>query len=387
MPNTWARLRSGNRLKQGISRLRSNWLYVIQAGMAAGLAYLMGKVLGHDQPFFAPMAAVIVLSTTGGERFRRSIELVIGVSLGVGLGDLLIATVGTGPWQIAVAVMASIALATVIDKGVLLANQAAFAAVLVATILPPGTSGGTNRMVDAFIGGMVGLAVMAIVPESPLRSGRREIAKILGITAQVLTQVERAAAEADADAIAEALREARGTQGQINSMIAAANSGKENLNVSPLLWTQRHRIRSLIRVLNPVDNAIRNTRVLARHARHLAEIHHTPSGEQLLLLQRIAAVAGRLSDLYFGKGSESAEIPVLSRELKEIGARAGREVAVDQALPAQVMLGQTRALIVDLLQICGLSRDSAMEALAPIGTVEKYGQANVANDSVSEGNR
>lgn len=385
MPKTWAQMRGTGRLRQGLHRLRSNWLYVIQAGVAAGLSYLLGKVLGHDQPFFAPMAAVIVLSTTGGERFRRSIELVIGVSLGVGLGDLLIATVGTGPWQIAVAVMASIALATVIDRGVLLANQAAFAAVLVATILPPGTSGGTNRMVDAFIGGMVGLAVMALVPESPLRSGRREISKILGITAHVLTQVEQAAARADADAIVEALREARGTQGQINTMIAAANTGKENLNVSPLLWNQRHRIQSLIRILNPVDNVIRNTRVLARHARHLAEIEHTPSGEQLLLLQRIAAVAQRLSDLYNGQGSESAEIPILIKELKEIGARAGRDVALDQALPAQVMLGQTRALIVDLLQVCGLSRDSAMEALAPIGTVETHGQANFTHDGVPEG--
>ncbi len=366
MPNTWARIRGMSRLRQGLVRLSSNWLYVIQAGIAAGLAYLLGRQLGHEQPFFAPMAAVIVLSTTGGERFRRSLELVIGVSLGVGLGDLLIATVGTGPWQIAVAVMASIAVATVIDRGVLLANQAAFAAVLVATILPPGTSGGTFRMVDAFIGGVVGLAVMAVVPESPLRSGRREIAKIMGITGQVLHQVSDAAARADDEAIAAALRDARGTQGQINAMIAAANSGKESLNVSPLLWTQRHRIQSLIRILNPVDNAIRNTRVLARHARHLAELGYTPSGEQLHLLHRIATVSDRLSELYFGQGNESTEIPILSKELQEIGARAGRDVALDRILPAQVMLGQTRALIVDLLQICGLSRESAMEALALI---------------------
>ncbi|AKA97472.1 Fusaric acid resistance protein-like [Corynebacterium ulcerans] len=349
-------------------RLRSNWIYVIQAGLAAGLSYWVGlHLFGHEQPFFAPMATVIVLSTTGGERFRRSFELVLGVSIGVGLGDVLIALVGSGVWQISVAVALSIVLGTVADKGVLVANQASFAAVLIATILPPGTSGGTDRMLDALVGGLVGIAVIALIPDSPLRSGRREIANILGVMVVVQRKVANALRTGDADAIADALVLARGTQGHINQMIAAANMGKETIQASPLLWAQRRRIRSMMRILNPVDNAMRNTRVLARRALVICEDQDEVSDQQIELIETLACVSERLSNLYFGttEVSENAEVPKLVGILREAGARSGLDVAEGRVLSAQAVLAQTRSLIVDLLQICGQSRRSAVEVLAP----------------------
>ena len=139
------------RIHEGWVRLQTKWFYILQVAVAAGAAYGTAHVVfGHEVPFFAPMATIIVLSTTGGERFRRSVELVVGVSLGVGLGDLIIANIGSGTWQIAVAVGIAIALGTFIDRSVLLANQAGFASVLVATIAPPSSGDGIERMTDAF---------------------------------------------------------------------------------------------------------------------------------------------------------------------------------------------------------------------------------------------
>lgn len=357
-----------NRFQQGVSRLRANWVYVIQAGLAAGLSYYVGlHVFGHAQPFFAPMATVIVLSTTGGERFRRAFELVLGVSIGVGLGDVLIAQVGSGVWQIAIAVSLAIVLGTIADKGVLVANQASFAAVLIATILPPGTSGGADRMIDALVGGLVGITVIALVPESPLRSGRREIAKILHTAASVQREVAAALRSHDTDRIATALLRARGTQGQINQMIAAANMGRETIQASPLLWAQRRRIQSLIRILNPVDNVMRNTRVLARRSLVLCEDKDEVSLRQIEIIEQLADVSEHLSRLYQGTSevSDSKEIPGLIKRLKEIGANASIDIAEGQVLSAQVVLAQSRSLVVDHLQICGLSRRSAVETLSP----------------------
>ncbi len=368
MAVTWQELASMNRFRQGVQRLQAHWVYVLQAGLAAGLSYWVGlHLFGHEQPFFAPMATVIVLSTTGGERFRRSVELVVGVSLGVGLGDLIISWVGSGVWQIAVAVMCSIALATVVDKGVLVANQAAFASVLVATILPPGTSGGTDRMLDAFIGGLVGMIVMGLFPESPLRSGRQEIAKILGLTADVQRRVAQGLENSDTTELVGALTAARGSQGGINAMISAAHTGRETTAVSPLLWGQRRRIKSMLRILNPVDNAMRDTRVLTRRALVLTEDHERVSKQQIELIDRLSQVTAGLSELYYGKGElkESDEIPKLISELREIAGQCTKDVASD-SLSAQAILAQVRSLCVDLLQICGLSRRSAVSALVPI---------------------
>ncbi|MDO5076806.1 aromatic acid exporter family protein [Corynebacterium sp.] len=356
------------RIAAGWARLHASRLYILQVGLAAGLSYWVAlHVVGHPQPFFAPMATVIVLSTTGGERFRRSLELVAGVSLGVGLGDLMIHLVGSGVWQISVAVIVAIALGTFLDKGVLVANQAAFASILIATILPPGSTGGTDRMIDAFVGGVVGLIVMGLVPESPLRSGRREIAKILGITARVLDDVAAALRTNDTIVISAALASARGTQEGINAMIAAAKAGKESIDVSPLLWHQRRRVRSLIRILNPVDNAIRNTRVLARRALILAEDGDTVSDEQIEVIAELGAITRRLYELFSGTGSltENTELPELVRRLRILGGKVGMDVATGRVLSAHVILAQSRSLIVDLLQICGLSRRSAAAVLKP----------------------
>ena len=309
------------------------------------------------------MSAIIVLGLTGGDRIRRAVELMVGVVLGVGLGDLIISWVGTGVWQIMVAVCLSLILATILDKGPLMANQAAFGSILIATIIPPGTSGGTDRMVDAFIGGIVGLFVMSVIPTSPLVAGRKEIAKILRITSHVLADVADALRTGNAEVLREALAAARGTQGNINDMIAAAKGGKESTAVSPLLWRERRRIKSLIRILNPVDNAMRNTRVLARRALVLAEDHDDVSEQQLEIIDQLASISGELSDLYFGK-SEVREADLVNK-LRKLGALAGLDVAEGRVLSAQVILAQSRSIIVDLLQICGMSRRSAVAVLRP----------------------
>ena len=53
--------------------------------------------------------------------------------------------------------LAAILSATFIDRSVAVPMQAATTAVVVATIIPPGSSGAMDRMVDALIGGVIGL--------------------------------------------------------------------------------------------------------------------------------------------------------------------------------------------------------------------------------------
>jgi Fusaric acid resistance protein-like len=70
---------------------------------------------GHPRPFFAPIAAVVSLN--GARRLRRAVELVVGVSVGVGVGDLLIAAIGSGAWQISLVVALAMAAAVWLDGG------------------------------------------------------------------------------------------------------------------------------------------------------------------------------------------------------------------------------------------------------------------------------
>src|SRR2546427_2109619 len=91
-------------LTRRLTRWRNTAVPIVQAALAAGLSWLVAvHLVDHRAPFFAPVAAVVCLRITLGQRLRRGIELFVGGGLGVGVGDLLISAIGTGPWPNALA--------------------------------------------------------------------------------------------------------------------------------------------------------------------------------------------------------------------------------------------------------------------------------------------
>jgi uncharacterized membrane protein YgaE (UPF0421/DUF939 family) len=122
----------------GYGRLKTSVWPVVQAAVAASLAYFLAEVIiGRGQPFFAPIAAVICLSVTLGRRNRRAVEIVFGVAVGLTVADLLVLVIGNGTLQLAVIVLLAMATAVFFGGGTLLVNQAAVSAVLVVVLQPP----------------------------------------------------------------------------------------------------------------------------------------------------------------------------------------------------------------------------------------------------------
>lgn len=362
-------------LQARVRRLWKRRLSILQAALAVAIAYWTSQnIFGHPIPFFAPIAAVIILGLSGGERLKRALELTLGCALGVAIGDLLILAIGSGYWQISVAVAVAMMVAALVSKAPLVSNQMAIGSILIATLMPPGSADGFDRAVDALIGGGVAILVMAIIPSSPLRAGRQEISKVLGIAASVLHDVADALRKDDTVALDEALAAVRGTQDDINTMLAAGKNARETSTVSPLLWSERRRVRSLERILAPVDNAIRNVRVLARRALVLNEDGDSVDRIQIELIDELSDIALALSDLYERNAevSEATEIPELVNRLRSLGARSDVAVAQGRVLSAQVILAQTRSIIVDLLQVCGMSRESAVAVLVPSSETPAY---------------
>lgn len=362
-------------LRNRLLRVHSRLLFIVHSAIGAGVAYWIAvEVIKHGQPFFAPMSAVIILGLSGGDRIKRATELTLGCALGVGLGDLLIMQIGTGYWQIFVVVGLALLVASFVSPAPLVSNQMAIGGILIATMFPPGDGGSIDRMIDAFIGGGVGILVIALLPSSPLDAGRHQVANVLGIAASVLEDVAASLKAKDAAKLNNALEALRRSQASVNKLETAASSGKEATTVSPFLWGDRARVRSLYRILAPVDNVIRNARVLARRAVVLTEDNDTVSDQQIHVIEEIADIALRLSDLYehHKEISEALEIPELVNRLRQLGSEVGEDIAEDRVLSAQVILAQSRSIIVDLLQICGMSRESAVAVLVPTSESPAY---------------
>src|SRR2546422_4491570 len=96
------RSRLGEEFTRRLTRWRNAAVAIVQAALAAGLSRLVAvHLVDHRAPFFAPVAAVVCLRITLGQRLRRGLELIVGVCLGGGVRGLLVSAIRTGPWAIA----------------------------------------------------------------------------------------------------------------------------------------------------------------------------------------------------------------------------------------------------------------------------------------------
>lgn len=246
-------------LKARFGRLRNRFVYILQITLGAGLAFFVAhSFFGHSQPFFAPMSVIIILGLSGSDRLKRAIELSVGGIIGVIVGTFLVDTLGTGPIHMTIIIGVSLLIASFVTSSQLVSNQITIGAILIATIMPPEEMGGLSRAIDAVIGAVIGVVMIALIPNSPLRAGRGEVSKVLRVASSVLSDVAKGLRDEDPEGIRDALDAVRGTQADINKMLAAAKGGKETAKVSPFLWASKRSIRSLERTLSPVDNAVRH---------------------------------------------------------------------------------------------------------------------------------
>ncbi|NDK92148.1 FUSC family protein [Gordonia desulfuricans] len=348
-------------------RIRRLWLSagpILQCSVAAGLAWWFAlDILGHAQPFFAPIAAVISLGLSLGRRWRRAVELVGGVTIGILVGDLLITQIGSGAWQIVVVVALAMAVAVFLDDGPLIPMQAASSAVLVATLLPPGGIGGFHRAIDALTGGLIGILVGALLPANPTARARRDAAGVLAIVRDAATELATGLREQDEDLVYAALLKGRGTQAAINTMRSDMRGGREISTISPLYWGSRMRLQKISATADPIDNGVRNFRVVARRALAI-----TQRGEEVRpeLVEIIADLSGAfeiLREMMLADPGQSPDAADAARVLRTVARKARPELVADRGLSETALLAELRSLLVDLLMVAGLRRSSALATL------------------------
>ena len=357
---TATRSRSRAKLAERVEELRANWLSVVLAALAAAVAWLIAReLLGHKQAFFAPVAAILTLGLTAGQRGRRALEVGVGVALGIAIADLLVIAIGTGAWQLAVVVALAMVAAVLVGGGVLLVNQAAISAVLVVTL--QAAAGGVSgaRFVDALIGSAVALIANALVPIDPLRIVRREAEPLLRELAATLEQVAVALEAHDLDEANAALRRARALDERTERLSQALDIGHETTVWAPTRRRARVQLEPYAVALTSIDQAVRNTRVLARRALSAIEQGDRVPEAAFAAVRELASAVGELTlDL-----ADEARASELEAELLRASAHATAALDVTGNLSANMITGQVRAIAADLLAAIGLEPREARDAV------------------------
>ncbi|MBB2985145.1 FUSC family protein [Terracoccus luteus] len=358
LDRAWSRSRLSVRTR--LARLRGAAFFIVQSAVAAGVGWWVATdVLGHQSPFFAPIVAVVCLGMSYAQRLRRVVEVAIGVAVGVFTADVFVQVAGSGPWQIAAVVLVAMSFALLLDGGRLLVTQAAVQGIVVAALVAsPGQA--FTRWTDALIGGAVALVAATVVPQAPLRRPRVAAAEVVRKIAELLRRASASATDRDVDEAAEVLASARGTESLLRGLREAADEGLAVVRSSPFSRHHAARVRSMADLVEPLDRAMRSTRVLVRRVTiAVGRDEALPPGytHAIEALADATDVAGRLL-------SENGS-PEGARPSMLVAARLVAELPRSGDLAVETVLAQLRSLVVDLLQVTGLEIDAATEAVPP----------------------
>lgn len=338
-------------------RLRSKLWLIGQCSVAGGTSWLIAhQLFHHPVPFFAPVAAVVGLGTSYGQRHRRVAEVTVGVALGVSLGDLFHELFGSGAWQVTLVILLAMSIAVFLDAGTLLINQTTVQALVVTTILTP--SGAATRVVDAFIGGAVALVAATIVPSAPLRRPNHRAATMLRKLAELMRSARSDSGAVDADAAQATLSEARETEGMLADLRAAADEGLAVVRSSPLHRRRSTHLRRLADLVAPLDRAIRNTRVLIRRITVAARLGETMPPDYLEMLDDLALAVGEMSDEL-----AAGRVPEAVRPTLHAIAERTADATEPLTLSAAVVLAQIRSIVLDLLELSGVDTATATASI------------------------
>lgn len=361
-PSTFdlGRQRGRASLQHRLERWRDKRWQIVQCALAAGVSWFLAQaLLGHDVPIFAPIAAVVSLGTSYAQRLRRVAEVTAGVAIGVLLGDLLVAYLGSGAWQIAVIVGMAMTAALLLDAGVLFVNQAAIQSIFVVALVP-NTGESLTRWSDALVGGAVALVAATVVPAAPLRRPREQAAQVLEKISALLRGAGGVMIDGDVERSLNLLADARGTDHLIRRLQSAADEGMSVVASSPFRVRHRPGIRQMSDLVDPLDRSLRSTRVLVRHVT-VAAYHRrdVPDSYSQLAVELADAVDEAAAELRQDRQALAARPGLLA-----VGAGTGAVERSDQ-MTAEVVLAQIRSLVVDLLMLTGMEQLEATDALPP----------------------
>jgi uncharacterized membrane protein YgaE (UPF0421/DUF939 family) len=331
---------------------------IAQATLAAATAWFLAtRAVHHHEPFFAPISAVIALNATRGERGANVMRLLLGVFVGIGIGEITLVLLGPGYGRLALATFVAMTLARALHGARIVIAQAAGSAILTVTI-SDGAQAGIDRMIDAVIGGGVALIITQLVfaPE-PVHLVRRVEVERIAAMAEGLELAARAL-ERDDDELGNAaldkLRDVRDGLAELHRVTRASS----RVTRHSIFWRSRARADAVAREnerAHRFDQLGSSCLLLAR------TILAASSIERRALAPHVRDLATAIAELAHAPTERDVGQHAADRML-ELARRIAHDVAAPgSTLAAANMMVQLVAF--DLLTFLGIDAAAALEAI------------------------
>lgn len=233
---TRSRQRALGRALAGPGRERDQLLQILKSAAAAVAAWQVSRLLLHsDQPFLAPLAALITVHATVYRSVRSAAELSAAILAGVMLAFLTARLLGVQWWSLGLVLVVALVVARwhrLGDNGL----QVPITALLAMTI-----AGGVRdtaleaRFVESLLGAAIGAATnLLLFPPVHLRSSRDAVASSAGAVSRLLATVAAGVRDGwDTDAAQHWLDRSRRLDAYVRQARLRVDEGRESLRLNP----------------------------------------------------------------------------------------------------------------------------------------------------------
>lgn len=354
-------------------RVRQGFFQSLQIVISGIGSYAFAHiVLGHHEPIFAATAAIVSLGyVRGATHSRRMLEVTIGVTLGIFIGDLLMLILGRGMWQAALVLFLSIQIARFLDNGIIFTIQMGLQSCLVVLMVP--TSDGVfARSVDAIVGGLFAFLLMFFFPKDPRAEPRGNLQKLAESFSDVLRNSAEAILHYNGEEAEDSLQQARDLQPLYDAAKGDVVTAKGMAKLSMLGSRYRDELDDYSETLAGLDLAIRNTRVLNR--RMTSTLNHVQISREAIVsisdvLRQVSDAVADLAETFYvsDKKDRKALRMRVRRQLTAVGSTLEPGLMGVKTMEAESLVLMIRPLVIDLLEATGLNHKNASKLLIPLG--------------------
>ncbi|WP_309130330.1 FUSC family protein [Brevibacterium sp.] len=335
---------------RALSRLREDFWPLFQGALAGTIAWWIAlRLAGHPQPFFAPIAAVIALNANRGKRGTNAVNLIVGVLLGIVVGEAALLVLGTGFAAMGIATLVAMAIALACDGSRLVIAQGAVGAIL--TVAGGQPEFGPERIMDALIGAGVALVFSQLLfPAQPIDLLRRAETDVLSAMAAALEHVSHALDHGDDREAEEAIGDLRSLRDKLTDLADTRKDSSRTARHAPVWWWRSAPIVQESENAGQLDLLNNSILVLARSVRSL------PSEDRPSFAPVITRIAEVIRTLAADPGDRA------TRQQAAEGALASfqeLEAGEDDSPARRQIHASVRLAAIDLLVFAGVESAQA----------------------------
>ncbi len=329
---------------------------IAQTAVAAGAAWWLARhLLPEPRPVFAPLAAIVALGATRGERGRRALQVSLGVSIGVGAAELIVRLLGAGTLQLALVTGLALVVAVFLFEATTFVVQAGVSAALV---VATSRAVATDRFLEALVGAAVALLMSQVL--FPVDAVAKVRAAVSAALPKLADGLDEAAAELDtgespkARAASDALRRANTRVGDVERALAAA---RESARLSRRRRADRDELERFEGIEDDLGATVSAADALARA---VARLRGGPGEAPTELSAALRGLGDLARDLAGDLDREGHELLDRARTVTAHAAAAARHDPRPTAATASTL---ARSVAQGLLNVGGVEPEPAADAL------------------------